>query len=120
MADGFCYYELIDALKQRITGMSYPEEGSDEIGYDDLRYIELLHYDFDGDVKQGELIVNARVAQEVTEIFYALYQAKYPLESVVLVDDFGEPGDDNLSMAANNTSGFNYRHCDGLQHAVAS
>ena len=113
MADGFCYYALTDALKQRITGMSYPAEGSDAIGYDDLRYIELRHYDFDGDVKQGELIVNARVAQEVTEIFYALYQAKYPLESVVLVDDFGEPGDDNLSMAANNTSGFNYRTVSG-------
>lgn len=113
VAEGFCYYELTDSLKQRITGMSYPSEGSDIITYDDLRYIELLYYDFDGNVKEGELIVNEQVAEEVTEIFYELYMAQYPLESVVLVDDFGEPGDDNLSMAANNTSGFNYRYVSG-------
>lgn len=113
IAEGFCYYELTESLKQRMTGMSYPEEGSDVITYDDLRYIELLHYDFDGNVKEGELIVNVKVAQEVSEIFLELYKAQYPLESVVLVDDFGEPGDDNLSMAANNTSGFNYRYVTG-------
>jgi len=115
VADGFCYYELTDGIKQRITGMSYPAEGSDEITCDDLRYIELLHYDFDGEVRQGELIVNAQVAQEVTEIFYELYLAQYPLTSVILVDDFGEPGDDNLSMAANNTSAFNYRYVTGTK-----
>ncbi len=104
-----------DELKQRITGMSYPEQGSDIIGYDDLNYIELLYYDFDGQVKEGELIVNVRVAQEVTEIFYELYKAQYPFESVVLVDDFGEPGNDSLSMAANNTSGFNYRTVVGSE-----
>ncbi len=113
LADGFGYYELTDELKQRITGMSYPEEGSDIIGYDDLRYIELLYYDFDGDVNEGELIVNKQVAQEVTQIFYELFLAEYPLESVKLVDDYGEPGDDNLSMAANNTSAFNYRYVTG-------
>ncbi len=113
IAEGFCYYELTEELIERITGMSYPAEGSDEVGYDDLRYIELLHYDFEGNVREGELIVNKQVAQEVTEIFYELYLAKYPLESVVLVDDFGEPGDDNLSMAANNTSAFNYRYVTG-------
>lgn len=113
VADGFCYYKLTDSLKYRITGMSYPNEGSDVITYDDLRYIELLHYDFDGNIKKGELIVNALVAKEVTEIFYELFKANYSLESVILVDDFSEPGDDNLSMAANNTSGFNYRYVTG-------
>ena len=96
--------------------MSYPKDGSDIITYDDLRYIELLHYDFDGGVKNGELIVNAQVAQEVTEIFCELYKAQYSLESVILVDDFGEPGDDNLSMAANNTSAFNYRYVTGTNN----
>lgn len=115
VADGFRFYALTDELKQRITGMSYPEQGSDIIGYDDLNYIELLYYDFDGQVKEGELIVNVRVAQEVTEIFYELYKAQYPFESVVLVDDFGEPGNDSLSMAANNTSGFNYRTVVGSE-----
>ncbi len=93
--------KLSDGIKKRITGMSYPADDKDiAISYDDLRYIKIRHYDFEGNVKEGELIVNKKLAKEVTQIFYELYQAKYPLESVRLVDDFGEPGDDNLSMAA--------------------
>ncbi len=114
IADGFTYMKLNDEIKQRITGMSYPADDDDiAISYDDLRYIKIKHYDFDGNVKDGELIVNKKLAKDVTKIFYELYQAQYPLESVRLVDDYGEPGDDNLSMAANNTSAFNYRKVTG-------
>lgn len=114
IADGFSYMKLSDEIKNRITGMSYPADDSDSaISYDDLRYIKIKHYDFSGNVKDGELIVNKKLAKEVAQIFYELYQAKYPLESVRLVDDYGEPGDDNLSMAANNTSAFNYRKVTG-------
>lgn len=114
LAEGFYYKKLDDALKKRITGMSYPSDvESCKVSYDDLRYIKLLHYDFDGNVHEGELIVNAKLADEVMEIFYKLHKAKYPLTSVRLVDDYGEPGNDNLSMAANNTSAFNYRVVTG-------
>ena len=116
LADGFYYVALNDDIKARITGMSYPTGDTDcAVSYNDLRYIRLRHYDFDGNIKDGELIVNALVADEVLEIFHELYLAEYPLASVVLVDDFGEPGDDNLSMAANNTSAFNYRYVTGTK-----
>lgn len=106
--------KLDASLKARITGMSYPADDTNaKITYDDLRYILLLHYDFAGRVQKGELIVHASLADEVTRIFYELYQAKYPLTSVRLVDDYGEPGNDDLSMAANNTSAFNYRRVTG-------
>lgn len=114
IADGFYYIKLSDEIKQRITGMSYPEDDEDiAIGYDDLRYIKMKYYNFEGSFHEGELIVHRKLADEVTQIFYELYKAKYPLESVRLVDDYGEPGDDNLSMAANNTSAFNYRQVTG-------
>ncbi len=114
IADGFYYMKLDDALKQRITGMSYPADDEDiAISYDDLRYIKIKYVDFSGSEKDGELIVNKKLAKEVTQIFYELYQAQYPVESVRLVDDYGEPGDDNASMAANNTSAFNYRKVTG-------
>jgi hypothetical protein len=118
VADGFYYIKLNDSIKKRITGMSYPSDDKNiEISYDDLRYIRLKYYDFDGNVHDdGELIVNAALAKEVTEIFYTLYKEKYPLASVRLVDEYGEPGDDNLSMAANNTSGFNYRKVTGKKN----
>ena len=94
--------------------MSYPADDPDcKVRYEDLRYIRLRHYNFEGQVLTGELIVHATLAREVTQIFMELYKAKYPLTSVRLVDDFGEPHDDNLSMAANNTSAFNYRYVTG-------
>ncbi len=117
VADGFYYMELDDGIKKRITGMSYPADDRNiAISYDDLQYVKIKHYDFDGNVKDGELIVNKKVAKEVAQIFYELYKAQYPLTSVRLVDDFGEPGDDNLSMAANNTSAFNYRKVTGSKN----
>ena len=117
IADGFYYYKLNDEIKKRITGMSFPSDIEDsKITYGDLRYIRLKYYDFSGGVHDdGELIVNAKLAEEVTQIFYELYKAKYPFTSIRLVDDYGEPGDDNLSMAANNTSAFNYRYVTGTK-----
>lgn len=108
--EDFYYIPLNETIKSRITGLSYPSDDSDAaINYDDLRYIHILHVDFSGNTKEGELIVNKKVAKDVMEIFHALYEAEYPLTSVILVDTFGEAADDNLSMAANNTSAFNYR-----------
>ena len=114
LADGFSYQKLDDALKVRITGNSYPEDDS-EIGiqYADLRYIRILYYDFDGKVRQGEIIMHKSLAEEVMEIFHELYKAKYPLASVKLIDDFN--ADDEASMKANNTSGFNYRVVKGTK-----
>lgn len=112
--DAFYYQDLDEALKKRITGMSFPSNDEDRrISYDDLRYVGIKYYDFEGNEHKGELIVNRKLAKEVTEIFYDLYQNEYPLASVRLVDDYGEPGDDNLSMAANNSSAFNYRRVTG-------
>lgn len=110
----FFYIPLTDVLKQRITGMSYPEDPSTcRIGYDELRYVRILYVDFDGNTQEGELMVNYQVADDVLHIFYELYTAGYQLCSVRLVDDYGEPGDDNVSMAADNTSAFNYRRVSG-------
>lgn len=110
----FYHLDLSEEIKLRITGMSYPTSGC-KLGYDELRYIHLLYVDFEGQTHEGELIVNAQLADEVTDIFYQLYINGYPLQSVRLVDDYGEPAEDNLSMADNNTSGFNYRYSSGTK-----
>lgn len=127
--DSFCYEELTDEVKARITGISYPitEEEADslavpavnlvsdpatlQISYDDLRYLKILYYDFDGNVQEGELICNVFIAEDLKEIFYELYCNQYPIESIRLIDDYN--GDDTASMEANNTSCFNYRVVDG-------
>lgn len=94
-----------DAVFARINGVSYQE--NPYISRDDLRYLRVLHFDPAGDICTGELICNQAIADDLLEIFTELYKAEYPIGSMQLIDDFD--GDDNASMAANNTSCFNYR-----------
>lgn len=107
---GFYYEALSEDIKQRITGISYPEEGC-TVPYEDLNYVGLLYIDFDGNEQTGELICNQAIAQDMVEIFYELYRNDYRIERVRLIDEYG--GDDTLSMMDNNTSCFNYRVVDG-------
>ncbi len=77
----------------------------------DLRLLEVNHWGFDGQPHRGELVVHADVAEDVVSVFEALFEARFPIAQVRLVDEFG--GDDDRSMAANNTSGFNCRPVEG-------
>ncbi len=108
--EGFYYEPLTDTVKERITGISYPESGC-TVPYEDLNYVGLLYIDFNGQEQIGELICNKAVAQDMVEIFYELYRNDYRLERVRLIDEYA--GDDTASMADNNTSCFNYRVVDG-------
>ena len=108
--DGFYYEPLSDTVKEKITGISYPETGC-TVPYEDLNYVGLLYVDFNGETQSGELICNKAIAQDMVEIFYELYQNDYRIERIRLIDEYG--GDDTLSMLDNNTSCFNYRVVDG-------
>lgn len=85
----------------------------------ELRHLRMTHRDFDGGARTGEMVVHRRWARPVTEVFGRLYDAGFPIARMRLVDDYR--ADDDLSMAANNTSGFNCRRVAGQtswsQHA---
>ena len=98
-------------IEARMRGVSYPAGA--QIKLDDLRYLRVSYMDFDGCPQVGELVCNKAVAGDLTEIFRALYEASYPIRSIRLIDDFG--GDDEASMAADNTSCFNYRTKTGMR-----
>ncbi len=85
--------------------------GQPVVTFEDLRYVHILHYDFDGNVAEGELICNAAIARDLVEIFYELYRSEYQLERVRLIDEYD--GDAIASMEDNNTSCFNYRVVEG-------
>lgn len=108
--EGFYYEPLTESVKERITGISYPESGC-TVPYEDLNYVGLKYIDFNGQEQTGELICNKAVAKDMVEIFHELYRNDYRLESVRLIDEYN--GDDTASMAENNTSCFNYRVVDG-------
>ncbi len=105
----FCIHEITDEVFARINGVSYRE--NDMIGREDLRYLRVLHTGFDGETHVGELIVNRQIAEDVLSILRTLYENRYPIEKMLLVDEYG--GDDNRSMEDNNSSAFNYRMIAG-------
>lgn len=105
----FYYEPLSEEIIAKITGVSYVE--NENISLDDLRYVHILHYNFNDEVVEGELICNKAIAQDLLEIFYELYLAEYKIEKVCLIDEYD--GDDTASMEDNNTSCFNYRVVDG-------
>ena len=119
LTDDFYYEPLSDHLRRYITGVSYPAVNTEEeaallaVSYDDLRYVHVLHYDFDGNPAEGELICNEYIAQDLVEIFYELYYNEYQIERMVLIDEYD--GDDTASMEDNNTSCFNYRVVEGSE-----
>lgn len=103
---------LTEGLKEYITGKSYPDTTEPiQISYDVLAYVHILHYDFEGQVQEGELICNQAIAQDLVDIFRTLYEHQYAIEKVRLIDEYD--ADDELSMADNNTSCFNYRTVPG-------
>jgi hypothetical protein len=76
-----------------------------------LRLLTLSHWDLAGAVTTGQLVVAAAVADEVLAIFGALFALGFPIARMEPIDVFA--GDDNASMAANNTSAFNFRNVAG-------
>lgn len=99
------------AIEARMRGVSYPEDA--EIKLSDLRYLRLSYVDFEDHEQVGELVCNKAIAEDLLAIFKDLYEARYPIRSIRLIDDYG--GDDEASMAADNTSCFNYRKKTGMR-----
>lgn len=73
-----------------------------------LKLLDVSHCNFENQISSGQLIVLDKLAQNVLDIFKELFVLKFPIHSIKLIDEFG--GDDDLSMAANNSSCFNFRH----------
>lgn len=103
--DGFTYETINDTIKQKIYGLSYKKDCT--IPYSDLRYLTVQYIDFEGNTNTGEIICNKDIAADLIEIFYELYEAKYPIEKIKLIDTYN--ADDEASCIDNNSSCFNYR-----------
>ena len=81
------------------------------VALSDLRYLQLSYIGFDGDAHTGEMAIHKDYSVQVATLFERLYNARWPIHRMRLVDDYG--ANDGRSMAANNTSGFNCRRVAG-------
>ena len=103
--DPFYILSISDEIFARIYGKSFKEDCT--LPREDLRYLHVLHVDLNGETREGEMIVNYHIAQDVLDILRQLYEAGYPIEKIRLVDEYD--ADDELSMEDNNSSSFNFR-----------
>lgn len=103
----FAAYEISDDLFARIYGDDRSYKTYCTVPRDDLRYVKVLHYGFDGQIHVGELIVNALLTEDMTYIFQSLFEQQYQIEKMYLVDNYN--ADDDACCNDNNTSCFNYR-----------
>ena len=81
-----------------------------EVPLSDLRYVKVLHYDHDENIRVGELVVNKDILDDVTAVFAELFEKKYPINSMCLIDNYfgGETASSAKERSAerNNTTCF--------------
>ena len=118
MSFGGAWRPIPDEVFARMRGRSWRDDPRCP-GRDQLAYLELDHRTFAGGAGRGELVVARAIADAAVALFGRLWQLDFPIARMTLVDDFD--GDDERSMAADNTSAFNFRVVAGTdqlsQHA---
>jgi len=111
---------LPDTLRAAMTGVSW--KPGCPVPLEALRRVEFTHWGFDGEVHTGVLIAAADAEDVFRGVFRTAFEARFPMERVEPV--YLYDGDDDRSMAANNTSAFNCRPVTGgrswSQHAYGN
>jgi hypothetical protein len=82
------------------------------VGCERLALVEFSYLGFDGQIHgDGEVVVLDAAADRVANIFDALLKMRFPIQQAKLLNRYD--GDDDASMAENNTSAFNDRSIAG-------
>lgn len=105
----FAAEPIPDGVWQRMQGKTYKEDPY--IGRDDLRHVRALHWDYDNKMHIGEMVCNKQIADCVARILRKLFDAKYPIQRMLLPDVYD--ADDETQMRDNNSSCFCYRNIAG-------
>lgn len=106
---------LSEDVIKRVTGSSW-RDGC-PLPLEQLAYMKVKHWGYDDKVHDGEIIVDRMVAAELLEVFKELFDAKFSIEKMRLVDEY-EASDDK-SMSDNNTSAFNCRWIHGKKNVFS-
>jgi len=99
-----------EEYRARMVGVTW--QPGCPVPIDDLRIVEMSYLGFDGEVHHdGRLMVHRLVAEQVVDVFRELFEQRFPIRRMALVEEYG--GDDDASMAADNTSAFSCRPITG-------
>ncbi len=91
---------------EALAGTNAPQPVTDA-----LRLLEVSYFSFDGRLHRGQLLLHEAVERDVREIFRLIEAMRFPVAGVVPIVRY--QWSDAASMAANNSSAFNYRPVAG-------
>jgi hypothetical protein len=75
------FVSSIEAIPPEVlTRSSWTEDCP--VTLDELRYLTVSHFGFDGEFHTGEIIVNTAVAEDVVDVFARLHEARFPIEQM--------------------------------------
>jgi hypothetical protein len=103
-------YNISDNIQQVMKKAGSWKKGC-PVPLKDLRYLRVKYFDFEGQTREGEMIVHKTVVSEVVNIFNELYTISYPIHKMKLVSAY--KANDWQSIEADNTSAFNCRNATG-------
>lgn len=93
---------IFGSLDEALEGCAVPVEIRESLALIDVPYLS-----FGNDVRQGQLVLHKELTSDIEKIFNELVRMQFPIEKIEPLSTYG--WDDDASMAANNTSAFNYR-----------
>lgn len=81
------------------------------------KIVKVRYYSSDNSIHQGQLVIDGELEKDIKNVFDLALKERFPIHSVIPISDKRFRKDirweDNLSMEANNISGFNYRLITG-------
>lgn len=108
--DNFSKSSLSEKLKQEMITKNIWNTKC-PVALERLQLLKVSYIDFEGiEHHNGKIIVHDVVADHVINIFRELFENKFPIASINLINDYA--GNDELSMENNNTSSFNCRNIE--------
>lgn len=87
--------------------------GFPTIWVDSQEIVPVQYYSFDNKLHQGQIVLNKKLVQDITDIFKEIKEAHFPIAKVIPIVQYN--WSDDASIADNNTSSFNYRTVAGTK-----
>ena len=96
------------SLAQQMRGTTW--KPGCPVPLNDLRLLRFNHWDFDGDVRRGPMVVHEDVAEDVLGVFERLFSARFPIKHIALTTEFKpEEFEPRISSPRSVTASFNCR-----------
>ena len=74
---------------------------------------EVTYYGYDGNIHQGQIVMNKKVMKDVVLFFEEAFKLQFPIKSVIPIADKKYRWNDEVSCDDNNSSGYNFRYIGG-------